>query len=160
MKLYIAGPMRGYPQFNFPAFFTAESQLTSLGHEVFNPARADNDKFGVDVGALSPEGDEAKLGAQTGFTVRDALNRDMEWITKHADGIYMLKGWEKSAGAFAEWAMARGIGIEIFYEASPPSNRAAPTDQSGPPSLVLNSLWPFGLPPGVRSPPPAYPSMN
>ena len=39
--IYIAGPMRGYPEFNFPAFYAAEERLRARGHAVFNPARRD-----------------------------------------------------------------------------------------------------------------------
>ena len=41
MKIYIAGPMTGIKDFNFPAFFEAEKQLNKLGHEVYNPAHND-----------------------------------------------------------------------------------------------------------------------
>jgi len=38
MKIYIAGPMSGLPEFNYPAFHAADAELRALGHETLNPA--------------------------------------------------------------------------------------------------------------------------
>ena len=51
MKIYLAGKMRGVPNFNFPAFNSAAEYLRSLGDEVFNPAERDNIKHGTDISA-------------------------------------------------------------------------------------------------------------
>lgn len=37
-KVYIAGPMTGLPEFNYPTFFAAEEYLRSHGAKVMNPA--------------------------------------------------------------------------------------------------------------------------
>ena len=42
-KVYVAGPMRGIPEFNFPAFFAAADKLRGDGFAVFNPAERDNE---------------------------------------------------------------------------------------------------------------------
>ena len=39
MIVYIAGPMTGLPDLNYPAFNAAEEALTAAGHAVLNPAR-------------------------------------------------------------------------------------------------------------------------
>lgn len=113
-KIYVAGPMRGIPDFNFPAFYKAEADLLREGWDVFNPARSD-DEVGSVPAEIQKTGD-IDLAAQAGFSLRHALARDTEWIALHADAIYMLKGWEKSAGANAEWALAKALGLEIHYE--------------------------------------------
>lgn len=115
-RIYIAGPMRGIPEFNFPAFFAAEQMLVDKGWLPFNPARADNDKFGTDVSAGNTEGDEALAGKQYGFTIQDAMQRDTHYITRLADAIYMLKGWENSTGARAEHALAVCLRLAIYYQ--------------------------------------------
>lgn len=38
MKLYIAGPMTGLPDNNYPAFHEAARDLRARGYEVANPA--------------------------------------------------------------------------------------------------------------------------
>src|ERR1035437_975975 len=103
MKLYLAGPMRGIPQFNFPAFHAAEAVLQAQGHEVFSPARADERRHGAEFSLQSPDGDITKA-AEAGFSLRAALGEDLDWIWEHAEGVAFLPGWEKSTGAKAEWA--------------------------------------------------------
>ncbi len=113
MKIYLAGPMRGIKDFNFPAFFEAEEMLRELGHDVFNPARKDEERHGV--GKLKSEtGDEAEI-KNVGFDLRKALFDDTKYICLEAQGIAMLPGWEKSSGARAEWALACALGHEVIY---------------------------------------------
>jgi hypothetical protein len=116
MKVYVAGPMRNIPDFNFPAFDEAASYLRALGHEVCNPADRDREQHGDEVNA-SPTGDLADI-AHTGFDLREALGWDVAWIAKHADAIYMLEGWEKSKGARAEHALAVALGLEVICESN------------------------------------------
>jgi hypothetical protein len=116
MKIYIAGPMRGYPNFNFDAFFDMEKWLQAKGYETFNPARSDKEVYGDNVNN-SATGDLSDPAVQTGFSLREALGRDTEWISHHADALYMLNGWERSTGAKAEWTLGVALGLQIFYQA-------------------------------------------
>lgn len=113
MKVYLAGPMRGIKDFNFPAFYAAEEKLKSEGYQVFNPARRDEERHGVGV-VRSETGNIDEVIAK-GFSLRMALCDDTNFICVHADGIAMLPGWEKSSGAFAEWALARALGLKVIY---------------------------------------------
>jgi hypothetical protein len=99
MKIYVAGPMRGIPEFNFPSF---------------NPAERDNERHGKDISLGNVEGCEDKAAKEHGFNLRDALADDLEFICKHADAIAMLPGWENSKGANAERATAVALGLEII----------------------------------------------
>ena len=92
-KIYISGPMRGYPELNHPAFFAAESAVELLG-EVVSPAR---------------------MGVVPGFSQRDYAKRDLAVILE-CDDMYMLTGWEFSWGARAEHAVARWIGLKMHYQ--------------------------------------------
>lgn len=114
MFIYVAGPMQGYKDFNFPAFAAAARRLREAGYYVFSPAERDDDKYGADL-CKSATGSMAEINAK-GFSLREALQADTEWICKHATHIYMLRGWERSKGAFAEWALANALGIVIMYE--------------------------------------------
>lgn len=115
MKIYIAGPMRGIPEFNFPAFYAAADMLKAQGHEVFNPAAKDNERHGTDISKGNITGDESIASAQHGFNLREALSIDLEWICKYADAIALLPGWEGSKGATAERATALALGLEVIY---------------------------------------------
>jgi len=107
--------MRGIAEFNFPAFYKAATMLRQLGHEVFNPAERDNKKHGVNIGEGNPTGSIEQAEKEHGFSLREALAADLTWICVHADAIALLPGWEKSAGAQAELATGKAIGLEVIY---------------------------------------------
>jgi hypothetical protein len=119
LKIYIAGPMRGIPEFNFPAFNAATKMLRSQGHTVFNPAERDIERHnGVDISKGNTAGDENAAAAQHGFSLRDALADDTAWICKTADAIAMLPGWENSKGAKAELALSEALGHAVLFLAN------------------------------------------
>ena len=115
MRLYLAGPMRGIPLFNFPAFMDAAAKLRSEGHQVFNPAERDNVKHGIDISAGNMSGDEQLAAREHGFSLREALRADLSWICSEAEGIAMLPGWENSKGAIAEKSTAEALGLVVLY---------------------------------------------
>ncbi len=114
MKIYVAGPMRGIAEFNFPAFYAATARLRAEGHEVFNPAERDNKVHGVDISKGNAAGDEKLAAEQHGFNLREALKDDLEFICLHADAIALLPGWENSKGARAELATAEALGLKVL----------------------------------------------
>ena len=113
-KIYLAGPMQGYKDFNFPAFHAYAKKLREQGYFVFSPAEADEKRHGVD--ALKSEtGDVAQATANGGFSLREALYEDTKFICLEAEAIAMMPGWELSKGAQAEWALARALSLKIIY---------------------------------------------
>ena len=115
MKIYVAGPMRGVPEFNFPAFHAAAAALRALGHEVFSPAERDNERHGVDISKGNLTGDEDLAAKDYGFDLRVALGEDLAYICAHADTIAMLPGWQNSKGAQAEYATAIALGLAVLF---------------------------------------------
>lgn len=91
----MAGPMRGYKDYNFPAFDDAAARLRSLGHTVVSPAEIDR--------TLGFDGD-----------MRVTLSRDIQEVLR-CDMVAVLTGWEDSRGASAEVAVARAVGIPVRY---------------------------------------------
>ena len=114
MRIYVAGPMRGRPQFNFPTFNAVTKYLRDQGHDVFNPAERDIEMHGA-VPFMSSETGDMKDIEHTGLSVRDVLAFDLGWLCRDAEAILMLPGWETSMGATAEWAAARAVGMKIIY---------------------------------------------
>ena len=101
--IYIAGPMRGYPKYNFPAFDEARDALKE-DWNVISPADIDR-QYGRD--EHSPEPSQGDL--------RKIIARDLELLIHDCDAIAMLPGWQRSKGAKIERAVARFLGLEIFY---------------------------------------------
>lgn len=102
MKVYLAGPMSGIEDYNFPAFFKYAKVLEDQGHTVFNPAQNDLDNW------------KDLEGVKKHANYRDCLGQDLNWICYHAEAIALIPGWEKSKGVQAELATARAIGLEVI----------------------------------------------
>lgn len=104
--LYLAGPMQGIREFNFPAFDRATAALRKLGYTVISPAEMDRargfDPAGMD-GTTLPES----------FNMADVLLDDLNIIATQADGIALLSHHENSKGVAVELAMARALNIPV-----------------------------------------------
>jgi hypothetical protein len=109
LKIYLAGPMRGLPEFNFQAFNTAAKYLRWYGHIVFNPAERDA-AVGFDPTGMSGSNEDLEKAQ---FSVREAFAADTAWICEHAEAVYLLPGWRESTGAIAERALGEALGLRI-----------------------------------------------
>ncbi len=96
---YIAGPMTGQPQWNFPAFDAAKPIVKAKGYEPISPADLDR----------AAGFDETCDKADDEF-VREALKRDMNALLD-CDLIVLLPGWRNSKGARAEYRLAIAAAI-------------------------------------------------
>lgn len=119
MKIYLAGPMRGLPEFNYPAFRVGTAKLRAMGHEVFSPAEHDEKTHGTDISNAT--GDAEQAAKEHGFNIFEALHEDLKFICLEADAVVLLPGWENSKGATAERATALALGkpvltLEAFSE--------------------------------------------
>jgi len=92
MKIYIAGPMTGLPHFNRPAFQQAAINLSFEKHVPLNPA-------------ILPDGLTEADYMAVGIT-----------MLQRTDAIFLLTGWQFSAGARAEHALALKLGLEVIEQ--------------------------------------------
>lgn len=102
MTVYLAGPMRGRPLYNFPAFHAAARKLRDLGIKVFSPADGDL------ANGFDPATDP--------FTEDDyhhAMRRDLVAVLS-VDAVVVLPGWEGSYGATTEVRVAEAIGTPVI----------------------------------------------
>lgn len=90
-SVYIAGPMSGYEELNYPAFHAAAEKLRSMGFDVVSPAE------------LNP--------ITCGY--REAMLNDIKALIE-CDHILMLDGWEKPKGATLEHHIATVLDIEVI----------------------------------------------
>lgn len=113
-RIYIAGPMRGISRYNFPAFDEAAQTLTRKGWVPVNPADLDREN-GFDPITLPADYDWHSL--PPGFDFDLCRKRDIMALESCA-AILMLRGWDKSTGARAEYAYAKWCG-KIIMEQQP-----------------------------------------
>jgi hypothetical protein len=91
-KIYIAGPMTGYENFNRDSFHSAQHSLLLDGLVALNPATLPD-----------------------GLTQGQYMDICFAMI-RAADAIYLLKGYEESKGAMAELAYAEKLELEIIEQ--------------------------------------------
>lgn len=94
--LYLAGPMTGMADHNFPAFNAAADKLRSEGWTVYNPA---------------------DHGVTEGATWEDYMAYDLTKVGL-CGAMYMLSGWQMSRGACLEQLIATALNFNIIYEES------------------------------------------
>lgn len=135
--VYIAGPMRGYPGYNFHVFEQAQKTVEAYRHlfvlgddfeidyaseqervDICNPAMLDILRYDL-AGLAAESGWQAAgqwlLDNPQEFDLRKALGEDMEWIAYSADHIVLLPGWQDSKGACAEKALSEALGHQVWY---------------------------------------------
>lgn len=92
MRIYIAGPMTGLPEFNYPAFHTAAERLTERGFDPINPART-----------------EVREHCRTWLDYMRASLHDLA----ACDAVATLPGWGESRGAALEVHIARSLELPV-----------------------------------------------
>lgn len=99
-RVYVAGPMTGIAEHNFPAFNAAASALRAAGWHVENPA---------DHGVIE------------GATWADYMHSDVCMLASCC-AIHLLPGWSKSRGAVLEAHIAHALGMQFqFAEGAEPA---------------------------------------
>ena len=88
-RLYLAGPMTGLAEFNYPAFHAEAARLRALGYEVENPAE-------------NPPSADAPWHLCMRAAIRQMTT---------CDHVATLPGWDKSQGASLEVYLANRLGI-------------------------------------------------
>jgi hypothetical protein len=92
-RIYIAGPMTGLPELNFPAFHAAAKALRAQGHHVENPA---------------------EINADPKAQWLDCMRADIARLVT-CDAVLMLPGWQNSRGALVEHGLAVGLGLQVLH---------------------------------------------
>ncbi len=141
LTVYILGPMRNKPKYNFPAFDAAAEKAWNAGHGVINPAQLDRES-GFDVDSLPADHDWSRidnLGENHKMTLDSIVNRDLDALKK-CNAYIALPGWEKSKGATAEkavldWKCAKRLDPETLEPISP-NIELGPTGPVGGPGAV------------------------
>lgn len=91
--VYIAGPMTGLPEFNYPAFNAAAATWRAHGWAVLNPAES--------------------FGGRTDLRYERYMRNAINLVMK-ARAIALLPGWQDSKGAQMEVLLGVRQGYEFF----------------------------------------------
>jgi len=111
---YVAGPMRGFPQFNFPEFNRVAALAREAGYNIISPAEMD---LAVGIDPINdPEGAK-RFVENNPDHMQQTIERDVKMIMslnpKRGNGLILLDGWANSVGTRAEVALALWIGLRF-----------------------------------------------
>ena len=119
MLLYLAGPMTGIKDLNYPAFLKAEERLVAAGFEVASPHRIDQ-LNPVPCGHAEDRDGVRYITHVAGCD--DCVSRTWQWYMKKAvkmlvdcDDMALLPGWQRSRGATVERNLGVSIGMNPMY---------------------------------------------
>lgn len=104
-RCYIAGPMTGIAEFNFPAFDAARDALASYGWTVTSPADLDRVDGFDETGCT---GNEMLTNEQRARFARNDIGAILD-----VDTVFLLPGWQNSTGARNEVRIAGWLGIDV-----------------------------------------------
>lgn len=108
-RCYIAGPMRGREDFNRAEFLRVACIMKLEGWDVVTP---------FDLNASDGSDEEAQRTNDGPALQRMFARRDLDLVLSlnpdNGDMICLLRGWKESAGASAEAAVAKWVGIPIM----------------------------------------------
>lgn len=107
MRIYLAGPMTGRPEFNYPLFNEYAGCWRAEGYDVINPAERDGGRT------------DLAYGQYMRSAVRDVAS---------ADGLAVLPQWETSGGARMEIAIAKQVGMPVYDARSYANPQPLPPD--------------------------------
>lgn len=113
MKVYLAGPMTGIEDWNFPAFIDGARALREAGHEVISPAEHDLELGYVEVTARDDGDVPIHFDITESFDREVVLAWDCEQIPT-CDAVVLLCGYGKSSGVRQELATAWATGVPAF----------------------------------------------
>lgn len=109
LRVYIAGPMTGKPNLNFPAFHAKAAELRALGHHVINPAELNG---GADELVACADMSADELAAHWQRCMRKDITELMT-----CDAIALLPGWQNSRGATLEHHVAAALRFAVLDHA-------------------------------------------
>lgn len=93
--IYLAGPMKGYADSNFPTFNAYAAKLREAGYTVWNPAEKEGKKM----------------------TYEQCMTMDIDAIVNKCRSVVLLPGekWRESVGASAEVTVAHVCGKPVYH---------------------------------------------
>jgi nucleoside 2-deoxyribosyltransferase len=111
MKLYLAGPMRGFPLLNFETFMQYATFLRNCGYEVVNPVEMDM-ADGLDFTSDETISQTIVRDEAGNISEDYYLDRDMELLAS-CDAVALLPQWENSSGTRREINQAIHLDMRI-----------------------------------------------
>ncbi len=111
-SLYIAGPMAGIEDLNYPLFYRVEEALNAIDIETINPAELDRLDTVHWMSSIQPS-KTVPTTTVTPLLRAGFLKRDFHYLTT-MEGIVLLEGWEDSTGANAELMVAQLSGMNTW----------------------------------------------